>query len=151
MTRTDVRLHQGDFVLVADGGKALLLTNEGTPAAPRLRTLHVVEIDNPPTHEQGVERPGHFDKDTSSRRGAFEAADLHAAAESRFAATIAQMLARECTAAGTGRIMIVAAPRMLGALRGMMSDGVRRKVVAEIDADLTNKPLDAIETLISKH
>ncbi|WP_108660142.1 host attachment protein [Acuticoccus kandeliae] len=149
MTRTDIRLRHNDLVLVADGSKALLMTNEGDAFAPRLMLEHVVEIDNPPTRDQGTERPGHFDKGGRTRRGAFEATDFHDAAENDFAARIAAMMEDRSSEWSKRSVVIVAAPRMLGQLRKHLSSAVRGHVSAELDVDLANKPVSEIEALLS--
>src|SRR5208337_1796611 len=46
------------FVFVGDGRKALFLRNEGDEVFPNLVTERVFVDDNPPTHEQGTDRPG---------------------------------------------------------------------------------------------
>src|SRR5271157_2856762 len=45
------------FVFVGDGRKALFLRNEGDEKFPNLVTERVFVDENPPTHEQGPERP----------------------------------------------------------------------------------------------
>ena len=46
------------WILVADGEKYLVLRNEGSPAAPHLQVIRESEAENPPTREQGSDRPG---------------------------------------------------------------------------------------------
>ena len=46
------------LVFVGDGRKALFLRNEGDEKFPNLKTERVFVDDNPPTHEQGTDRPG---------------------------------------------------------------------------------------------
>jgi protein required for attachment to host cells len=46
------------LVFVGDGRRALFLRNEGDAISPNLRTEKVFEEENPPTHEQGSDRPG---------------------------------------------------------------------------------------------
>ena len=53
-----VRLEQGEWVVVCDGRKALILENVGDAKFPNLRTKEVHEQKNPPTHEQGTDAPG---------------------------------------------------------------------------------------------
>ena len=49
--------HDG-FVFVGDGRKSLFLRNEGDEKFPNLVTARVLVDENPPTHEQGTDRPG---------------------------------------------------------------------------------------------
>ena len=59
--------HDG-LVFVGDGRKALFLRNEGDEKYLNLKTERVLEQDNPPTHEQGTDRPGHLGKAAGSGR-----------------------------------------------------------------------------------
>ena len=45
------------FVFVGDGRKALFLHNAGDEKFPNLKTERILVDDNPPTHEQGSDRP----------------------------------------------------------------------------------------------
>ena len=45
-------------VFVGDGQKALFLRNAGDATLLNLTTEHVFTDENPPTHEQGTDRPG---------------------------------------------------------------------------------------------
>ncbi|WP_276326193.1 host attachment protein [Bradyrhizobium elkanii] len=60
------------LVLVGDGRKALLLRNEGDYQFPNLKAEAVFEDQNPPTHLQGTDRPGHFIKGIVSGQRAGE-------------------------------------------------------------------------------
>jgi protein required for attachment to host cells len=53
-----LRIKHGDWVFVGDGRKALLLRNEGDPDLLDLRRVEVREDDNPPSREQGTDKPG---------------------------------------------------------------------------------------------
>ena len=53
-----VQLPHDAFVFVGDGRKALLLRNEGDEKFPNLKTERVFTDVNPPTHEQGTDKPG---------------------------------------------------------------------------------------------
>ena len=53
-----IKIDQGDWVVVCDGKKALILENVGDWKFPNLQTREVFEQNNPPTHEQGSDAPG---------------------------------------------------------------------------------------------
>ncbi len=57
--------------------------------------------------------------------------------EFAFAQDIANLLDEAQSVAAFDRLVLVAAPRMLGDLRAAMSGNVQKQVVAEIDKDLT--------------
>jgi|SRR5438128_8424480 protein required for attachment to host cells len=66
------------LVFVGDGSKALLLRNEGDDRFPNLKAEAVFEDQNPATHLQGTDRPGHFVKGiVSGQRGAVEPTNWH--------------------------------------------------------------------------
>jgi len=133
--------HDG-YVLVGDGRKALILRNEGTALEPRLRVQRVFEAPpNPPTHEQGTERPPRVR--FGDRRSALEQPDWHEIAEHRFAATVAAALDR---IVDEGAALVIAAPpRTLSELRHTLSDRVRAAVIADVDKDLTRHTVDEIQ------
>ena len=55
---TKLKIPHNAFVFVGDGRKALFLRNEGDEMYPNLKMERVFQDVNPPTHEQGSERPG---------------------------------------------------------------------------------------------
>ena len=57
-----LRIPHHAFVFVGDGRKALFLRNEGDEKFPNLKTEKVFEDENPSSHEQGTDRPGHLGK-----------------------------------------------------------------------------------------
>lgn len=53
-----IQIPHDAIVFVGDGRKALFLRNDGDEKYPNLKTEQVFVDHNPPTHEQGTERPG---------------------------------------------------------------------------------------------
>ena len=51
-------IRHGEWVVVCDGAKALVLENAGDDIFPNLKTLEVYEQKDPATHEQGTDKPG---------------------------------------------------------------------------------------------
>src|SRR6266481_414174 len=54
----DLKIGSGEWVVVCDGGKALILENAGDARFPNLRTREVYEQKHPATHELGSDVPG---------------------------------------------------------------------------------------------
>ena len=54
----DLRVPWRALVVVADGRRARVLRNIGTPRHISFETELEMEQDNPPTREQGTDRPG---------------------------------------------------------------------------------------------
>ncbi|GMG82983.1 host attachment family protein [Paralimibaculum aggregatum] len=136
------------WVVVADGGKALLLENDGHDRAPALRRLATSELDNPPTREQGTDRPGRRSDTGAGQRSALDAPDWHSLAGERFLRAFAERVAGAAREGRVGRIVMIAAPAALGTLRAALPADVAGLVTAEIAKDLTNHPLGAIEAAV---
>jgi protein required for attachment to host cells len=135
------------FVFVGDGRKAIFLRNEGDEKYPNLKTEQVFEDDNnPPTREQGTDRPGHLGKAMgSSRRSAVEPADWHDINEHKFARTVASAMERVMRERKAPALVIVAPPRTLADIRDALHADVAARVIAEINKDLTRHPVGDIE------
>ena len=67
-----LKIEQGDWVVVCDGSKALILENIGDEKFPNLHMKEVYEQKNGPTHEQGSDKPGRSINSIDSRRSAME-------------------------------------------------------------------------------
>jgi protein required for attachment to host cells len=127
------------LVLVGDGRKAMFLRNRGGAGHPDLFADQVMEQDNPPTHEQGTDRPGRHEGPAGAPRSAVEQTDWHQQAADRFAAQVAQVLYKRAHEHDFERLIVVAPPRTLGTLRSAFRKEVAQKVTAEIPKDLTSK------------
>ena len=67
---------QGEWVVVCDGAKALVLENAGDEKFPNLKTREVFEQETPMTREQGTDAPGRA-INSVERRSAMEQTDWH--------------------------------------------------------------------------
>jgi protein required for attachment to host cells len=137
-------LTNGTWVLVADGNKALLLENVGDAELPVLEVRREDEQDNPATHEQGTDRPGRMNDSGPGQRSAFQDTDWHRLAEDRFAHDLADMLTRRAHDRRFERLIVAAAPKVLGELRKTIHSEVADRIVAEVALNLTNHPVDEI-------
>ncbi len=135
------------WVAVADGRKALLFVNDGADLKPKLRVLSVEEVENPPSREQGHDAPGRMNDGRAGgvRKSAFEATDYHDLEEERFAAKFVAMLDRAAVRSEYDKLVLIAPPGQLGALRAAMTPQVRARVSLELDRDLVNHPVREIE------
>lgn len=140
------KLPHDALVFVGDGRKALFLRNAGDEQVPDLRTEQVFVDDNPPTHEQGTDKPGRTFQSTHSHgRGAVPQTDWHHLEEHRFAERVAEALKNVVRARKVPAILIAAPPRRLAELRRAFGAEIKAKIVAEVDKDLTNHPVSEIE------
>jgi protein required for attachment to host cells len=140
------KLPHDALVFVGDGRKALLLRNAGDEKILDLRTERVFAEDNPPTHEQGTDRPGRgFAAAGSTRRAAMEETDWHHLEEHRFAERVAKALEDMVRSRHVPAIVVAAPPKTLADLRRTLHPDVKAKVIAELDKDLTKEPINRIE------
>ena len=144
-----MKLKNGTWVIVCDGGRFLLLENQGDQDVMDLRVVDHEEVTNPPTGEQGTARPGRFQK-TSHRRGSTEETDWHTLGETRFAEDLADR--RDQWAGGDrfGDLVVVADSRTMGVLRGAISEQVKGRVRAEIQKDYAHRTIEFIEDALAK-
>jgi protein required for attachment to host cells len=78
------------LVFIGDGRKALFLRNVGDEKFLNLTAERVFVEKNPPTREQGSDRPGRaFKRAGTNRRGSMETTDWHELGEHRFARRVA--------------------------------------------------------------
>ena len=135
------------FVFVGDGGKALFLRNEGDEKFPNLVAERVFTNDNPPTREQGTDRPGRAYPAAHATTGhsAVQTTDWHEIEKDRFAQRAAAALEDIVRKRGAPRLVIVAPPHILADLRHALHPDVKACIVAEINKDLANHPVSEIE------
>jgi len=134
------------LVFVGDGRKALFLRNAGDATLPNFKVERVFTDEDPPTHEQGTDRPGRaFKRAGTNLRSAVETTDWHELEKERFAANVAAALERLVRAEKVKKIVVVAPPRTLAELRHAFHADVKNRIVAEIDKDLTKHPIWEIE------
>ena len=144
-----IRLPYRTVVFVGDGCKALVLLNEGDGLRPRLKVQQAFEDENPPTHEQGSDKPGRALHGTEPNRSAMEQTDWHDIKKHRFARTVASALDRLLRELQTKRLVIVAPPRTLADLRRSFSPTVQKSIVAELAKDLTGLSVSDISQYLA--
>ena len=140
-----VKIDTGEWVVVCDGAKALILENAGDAEFPDLKTREVYEQKDPATHELGTDKPGRAAGVDGKTRSAVGQTDWHERNEQSFLEGLAKRLDKAISAGETASIVIVAPPRALGVLRKAYSPALRQAVRAEIDKDLVKVPVYEIE------
>lgn len=142
-------LQTGTWVLIADGEKALFLENIGDDQDMHLKVIRKEEQENPETSDQGTDRPGRFNDGPTVQRSAVQDTDWHALEKHRFAKDLAEMLYKKAHANEFDKIVLVAAPQVLGDLRSELHSEVQDRVIAEIDKTHTNEPIIEIERMLA--
>ena len=140
-----LKIHQGDWVVVCDGKKALVLENAGDEKFLNLKTRQVFNHPDQKTSELGTGAPGRSFSSVGHGRSAVEQTDWHTQEEERFLRTLAGHLDTEVKAGRAKSIVIVAPPRALGVLRPAYTHDLRRVLSTEIDKDLVYLPVHEIE------
>lgn len=141
----DVRIRAGDWVVVCDGAKALILENVGDATFPNLKTREVHEQSDARTSEIGTDAPGRSYNSVGSARSAMEQTDFHDQAEQRFLCELAKRLDAAVLSGETKALIMVAPPRALGVLRHAASEHLRNAIRVEVDKDYVKLPVHEIE------
>jgi protein required for attachment to host cells len=144
-----LQIPAGALILVGDGRKALFLRNKGAPTHVELAVERVLEQADPPTHEQGTDRPGRYQRSSATPKSAFEQVDWHQLAEDRFAAEIGGALNRLAHENRFYHLILVAPPKVLGAVRPRLNKETSGRIVAEVAKDLTLQPITEIARTLS--
>jgi protein required for attachment to host cells len=143
---SQLSIQRGEWVVVCDGAKALVLENTGDEKFPNLKTLEVFEQKDLATHELGAEKPGRaYSPAGHGVRGTIEQTDWHDQAERDFLVHLVKHLDAALAAGKVKSLIVVAPPRALGMIRPVYSHALKSAVRAEIDKDLVKHPVDRIE------
>jgi protein required for attachment to host cells len=140
-----LKIRQGDWIIVCDGKKALVLENIGDDKFLNLRTREVYGHPDLKTRELGTDAPGRALNSLGTPRSAMEQTDWHTQEEERFLRTLASRLDAAVNAGQTKSLILVAPPRALGVLRLTYSHTLRAALRAEIDKDFVKLPVHEIE------
>jgi protein required for attachment to host cells len=160
---TNIAVHTGAWVLVADGRRALFLYNHGDPDLIDLRVIEARVHEIPPTRELGSDAPGRAFPGAASPpgqgmpgagsaggRSSVENSDWHELEKEHFAHEIADKINRAAESNEMKEIVIMAPPRVLGELRKELSAKAQSRVRGELDKDFTRHPLPEIEKALAR-
>jgi protein required for attachment to host cells len=143
-------IQQGEWVVVCDGAKALVLENVGDAKFPNLKTLDVYEQKLLATHEMGTDAPGRAHSSVGHGRSSVEQTDWHDQAEQTFLTDLAQKLEAAVNAHQVKSLIIIAPPRALGMIRPHYGLALREAVRAELDKDYVKMPVHEIEKRLTE-
>ena len=138
----------GTWIVVADGEKALFLRNAGVADAPELHLIEKEVLENPPTREQGTDRPGRY-PDAGQGRSSVEQTDWHEFEKTRFAKSVAAHLNRAAEVQSFDDLILIAPAPTLGDLRPALDKKVQGTLRGEIEKDLTNHPVPKIAAALT--
>jgi len=138
-------------IVVADESEAHFLATNGRRAP--LQLLSKLENESARLHERDLEtdRPGRsFDRIGAGRHAMDGERSTLRQQQVRFAKRIAEELESARKDHAFDRLVVMAAPRMLGLLRDAMPDTSRSAVVAEVPKDLVHLDPKAIHDYIPR-
>jgi len=142
---SELLIRHGEWIVVCDGAKALVLENTGDAKFPNLKTREVFEQKDLPTHDLGAGPPGRSFASVGRGRSAVTQTDWHDQSEQAFLTQLAHKLDAAVTSGKTKSLIVVAPPRALGMLRPAYSHALKGAVRAEVDKDLVKMPVGEIE------
>jgi protein required for attachment to host cells len=142
---SELLIRHGEWVVVCDGAKALVLENIGDINIPNLKIVEVFEQKDLATHELGSDAPGRSHSSVGHGRSAVEQTDWHDQAEHTFLVHLAKHLDSAIAAGKTKSLIMVAPPRALGMIRPSYSHALKSAVRIEVDKDLVKQPVHQIE------
>lgn len=138
---------QTTCVVVADGARAKFLVKHNRDLMPIMPTHHAV--DDVTVHlDKGASTPGKVSKGiaTQGLHSYPTHSDWYHFKKEEFATEIAKIL--HDIVLTYDRLILIAAPVVLGCLRQQLSPPVACKVVQEINKDLTKAPLKEVMSYI---
>ena len=144
-----VRIPAHALVLIVDGRRARFLRNKGNALHIELITERELEQANPPTREQGTDRPGRYVGPDRVSRSAVEQTDWHQQAEERFALAVADILYGMANGHTFDHLIVVAPPKVLGKLRKVFHSEVATRVAGEVPKELTSRSVTELAKLLS--
>ena len=142
---TKVKIDQGEWVVVCDGSKALILENAGDAKFPNLQMREVFEQKVPPTSELGTDAPGRSHSSVGHGRSAVEQTDYHTQQEEEFLRSIMSKLDAALQAGEVKSLILVAPPRALGVIRQSYTPRLKAALREEVQKDYVNLPVYEIE------
>jgi protein required for attachment to host cells len=142
---TALSIQPGEWVIVCDGAKALVLENVGDAKFPNLKTRDVYEQKVLATHDMGTDAPGRSHSSTGAGSSSVAQTDWHDQQEKTFLTELAQKLEAAVKSHQVKSLIVVAPPRALGVIRQHYGHALKGAVRAELDKDFVKMPVHEIE------
>jgi protein required for attachment to host cells len=131
-----MNLPKGATVAVVDGETFNLFRNDGDEAGLSLSAV---------SHDEG---DGHHKSGNAGRHGSSANPDGGQDAEDGFSKSIAQFLNKGVLEGRITHLLVIAAPRTLGALRKQYHDKLTAALLGEIPKDLTGHAVGDVEKAV---
>jgi protein required for attachment to host cells len=133
------------WIVLADGARARVLLNEGPNKGLREVLTAQSETARLAGRDLMADAQGRvFDSAGQGRHAVEPRTDAKTLEEEKFLREVVRMLERGAQGGEYDRLVLCAAPRALGELRGLLPKAVQDRIAAELPKDLTNTPLDQV-------
>ena len=132
-----MQLPKGATVAVVDGEKFNLFRNDGDEAGLKLSAM---------AHDEG---DGHHRSGNAGRHSSAANPDGGQDEEDGFSQTVAEFLNKGVLEGRIGRLLVIASPRTLGALRKQYHDKLAEVLIGEIAKDLTGHAVGDVEKAVA--
>jgi protein required for attachment to host cells len=133
------------WVVVADGAHARIYFNNGIGKGLAPVPGGTLDTPNLKGREIVSDRPGRsFDSGGQGRHAMESDVDPQRHEETQFLRELAQLLEERAKSHAYDRLVLVAPPRALGALRQALAKNAQSRIVAEVDKDLVAFQADDI-------
>lgn len=130
------------WILVANGTYAYIACNHGPGHGIERDLIGEFHGENLPGREIMSDAPGRaFDSGGQGRHAMEPATDPRRVNQQAFAHELADYLGKASTTHKFDRLVVAAAPQMLGELRHCLPDTVKEKITGELSKDLTQVPV----------
>lgn len=137
------------LVLAVDGGRMVLMRNDGDATDPHLAVIEHRDCPPLPNRDLFTDAAGREFSSAASFRHSYDNGDPHAAHERAFVAMALAALA-EHVDEKVPAVIVAADPISLGHLRAHYPVSVASKLLVEFDKDLTGMPVDEICRLLQE-
>ena len=133
--------HPRTWCVITDGGRARIVQKRDAQDAFDTHREFVSADIHRHTHELGMERPGRTHESAGSAHHALQPReDLHRADKRNFVYEVAGALNEATARDEFDRLILVAPAHALGELNHALDAPTQRKIVAQLQKDLTNVP-----------
>ena len=141
------------WVVVADGARAQIFTHDGHGTGLKPRDFEGMNGTTAQTRELRTDAPGTYSGSASftGRHALDPETDRHEYEEFSFIREVARTINSAAAQQEFKKLVVIAAPKALGNLRGEMSETAKRMVVTEISKDLIHATIKEIESHVQEH
>ncbi len=141
----DISFPREAWIIVCDGGKALIMQNAGNAFELNLKVKETLSQPNEPDRELGTDKPGRTHAADGLSGSAMEETNWHERAEIEFLKQVATRMDALVREKEARHIVVVAPPQALGTLRNNLTPDTRAAIAGELAKDYINLPVNQIE------